>query len=124
MRAPIYVTNEAIEMELGVKKITDIYKKSVLIHVGKMYIQKNTLHNKLMSSAIQHRTQTIRNWRSIMRKVGIADFQDIDDISNGDIEKWKKHTNNYITQQIINNAEQRTKKDREFPTMKLYWELA
>ena len=31
MRAPIYVANEAIEMELGVKKITDIYKKSVLI---------------------------------------------------------------------------------------------
>ena len=26
--------------------------------------------------------------------------------------------------QIIDNAEKRTKRDREFPTMKLYWELS
>ena len=30
MRAPIYVANEAIEMELGTKKITDLYKKAIL----------------------------------------------------------------------------------------------
>ena len=48
MRAPMYVTNEGIELELGVKKMTDIYKKSVLNHIGKMYTQKNELHYSLI----------------------------------------------------------------------------
>ena len=48
MRAPIYVTNEAIEMELGVKKITDLYKKSVITFIGKMYTEKDSLHYNLI----------------------------------------------------------------------------
>ena len=52
MRAPIYVTNEGIEMELGVKKITDIYRKSVLNMIGKMYLNKEDLHHSLMQMAI------------------------------------------------------------------------
>ena len=85
MRAPIYVTNEGIEVELGVKKITDIYKKSVLNMVGKMYINKGELHHSLMKEAIQHRTQTIRQWRKTMRGVGISDFAEIDRLSGGDL---------------------------------------
>ena len=41
MRAPMYVTNEAIEMEMGVKKITDLYKRSVLIQIGKTWLEEN-----------------------------------------------------------------------------------
>ena len=48
MRAPIYVTNEAIEMELGVKKITDLYNKSIITSFGKIYTEKNSLHFNLI----------------------------------------------------------------------------
>ena len=48
MRAPIYVANEGIEMELGVKKVTGIYRKSVLNHIGKMYLEKDELHYSLI----------------------------------------------------------------------------
>ena len=51
MRAPMYVTNEAIEMELGVRKISDIYNKSVLMQLGKMLLDKNTLHYSLIKKA-------------------------------------------------------------------------
>ena len=60
MRAPIYVTNEGIEMELGVKKITDIYRKSVLNLIGKIYLSEGELHYSLLKKAIHHRTQSIR----------------------------------------------------------------
>ena len=60
MRAPVYVTNEAIEMELGVKKITDIYRKSVLNLIGKIYLSEGELHYSLLIKAIHHRTQSIR----------------------------------------------------------------
>ena len=53
MRAPIYVTNEAIEMEMGVKKITDLYKRSVLIQIGKTWIDEHQLHRALMRNAIK-----------------------------------------------------------------------
>ena len=78
MRAPIYVTNEGIEMELGVKKITDIYRKSVLNLIGKMYLSKGELHYSLLKEAIHHRTQTIRQWRKTLRGVGISDYDEID----------------------------------------------
>ena len=40
MRAPMYFTNEGIELDLGVKKITDLYRKNVLTHIGKVYLDK------------------------------------------------------------------------------------
>ena len=60
MRAPMYITNEGIEMELGVKKITDIYRKSVLNLIGKIYLNEGQLHNNLLKIAIHHRTQSTR----------------------------------------------------------------
>ena len=81
MRAPIYVANEAIEMELGVKKITDLYKKSVLIEIGKTWISADTLHGSLMRSAIRWRTPIINSWRMILGSIGISYFEEISMIS-------------------------------------------
>ena len=56
MRAPMYVTNEGIELELGVKKITDLFRKNVLNHIGKVYLDKEELHHELLQTAINYRT--------------------------------------------------------------------
>ena len=56
MRAPMYVTSEGIELDLGVKNITDLYRKNVLNHIGKMYIDKEELHYNLLQTAINYRT--------------------------------------------------------------------
>ena len=61
MRAPMYVTNEGIELDLGVKKITDLFRKNVLNHIGKVYLDKDELHHELLQTAITYRTQTIRS---------------------------------------------------------------
>ena len=59
-----------------------------------------------------------------MRGVGIADFDDIDNISNGDLEVWKKHINKLLSMQIIDNAKKIIRQNREFLTMQLFWELS
>ena len=56
MRAPMYVTNEGIELDLGVKKITDLYRKNVLNDIGKVYLDKEELHYELLQKAINYRT--------------------------------------------------------------------
>ena len=56
MRAPMYVTNEGIELDLGVKKITDLFRKNVLNHIGKVYLDKEELHHQLLQKAIEYRT--------------------------------------------------------------------
>ena len=124
MRAPIYVTNEAIEMELGVKKITDLYNKSLITSIGKMYTEKDSLHYNLIKQAIELRTQTIRNWRGTMRRTGIAEFNDIDNMSQGNLDTWKKLVRKNSETRIIDAAKKRTIYDKEFPTMKLFWTLS
>ena len=52
-----------------------------------------------------------------MRKLGIADFQDIDEMSNGNMEKWKKKVNKNLSKEIVDTAEKKTKRDRKFPTI-------
>ena len=47
MRSPIYGANEATEMELGIKKITQLCSKSTLNLIGKMVLEEGTLHNHL-----------------------------------------------------------------------------
>ena len=47
MRSPIYGANEATEMELGIKKITQLCQKSTLNLVGKIVLDNGTLHNHL-----------------------------------------------------------------------------
>ena len=47
MRSPIYGANEATEMELGIKKITMLAKRGTLNLIGKVVLEKRTLHNKL-----------------------------------------------------------------------------
>ena len=101
MRAPIYVTNEAIEMELGVKKISELYKKSVLIQIGKNWLEPNTLHGTLMRSAINWRTPTINSWRMILGSIGINGFDEISTISQMDVEIWKTFVNKWINMNII-----------------------
>ena len=56
MRAPMYVTNEGIELDLGVKKITDLYRKNVLNDIGIVYLDKEELHYELLQKAINYRT--------------------------------------------------------------------
>ena len=47
MRTPIYVANEAIEMELGIRKISQLYLKKILVIIGKTELEKQTLHGRL-----------------------------------------------------------------------------
>ena len=63
MRCPIYGANEATEMELGIKKITQLCSKSTLNHIGKMALEEGTLHNHLFKKAKQLNSKTIRYWR-------------------------------------------------------------
>ena len=117
MRAPIYVTNEAIEMEMGVKKITDLYKRSVLIQIGKTWLEENQLHGTLMRMAINWNTATINSWRMILGSIGIGDFQEISNIARQDIDNWKKFVNKWINVNVIGRAKIRTQIEKSFPTM-------
>ena len=51
MRTPIYVANEAIEMELGIRKISQLQLRSQVINTGKYELEENTLHGKLWETA-------------------------------------------------------------------------
>ena len=51
LRSPIYGANEATEMELGIKKISQLNKRNTLNMIGKMVLQEGTLHNKIFNQA-------------------------------------------------------------------------
>ena len=47
LRSPIYGANEATEMELGIKKISQLNIRNTLNMIGKLVLQKHTLHSKI-----------------------------------------------------------------------------
>ena len=53
LRSPIYGTNEATEMELGIKKLSQLNKRNTLNMIGKLVLQENTLHNKIFWKAVE-----------------------------------------------------------------------
>ena len=52
LRSPIYGANEATEMELGIKKISQLNKRNTLNLIGKITLEEGTLHNKLFKKAV------------------------------------------------------------------------
>ena len=62
----MYGANEATEMELGVKKISQLYKRSTLNLIGKIILEGDTLHNHLFNVAKALNTKTIKYWRAIL----------------------------------------------------------
>ena len=52
LRSPIYGANEATEMELGIKKISQLNKRNTLNLIGKITLEEGTLHNKLLKKAV------------------------------------------------------------------------
>ena len=52
LRSPIYGANEATEMELGIKKISQLNKRNTLNLIGKIALDEGTLHNKIYKKAI------------------------------------------------------------------------
>ena len=58
LRSPIYGANEATEMELGIKKLSQLNKRNTLNMIGKLALQENTLHNNIFRKAIEIGTKT------------------------------------------------------------------
>ena len=52
LRSPIYGANEATEMELGIKKISQLNKRNTLNMIGKIILDEGTLHNRITKKAI------------------------------------------------------------------------
>ena len=52
LRSPIYGANEATEMELGIKKISQLNKRNTLNLIGKITLDEGTLHNNILKKAI------------------------------------------------------------------------
>ena len=52
LRSPIYGANEATEMELGIKKISQLNKRNTLNLIGKITLDEGTLHNKIFKNAV------------------------------------------------------------------------
>ena len=61
LRSPIYGANEATEMELGIKKLSQLNKRNTLNMIGKLVLQENTLHNKIFQKAVELKTKTIEH---------------------------------------------------------------
>ena len=53
----------------------------------------------------------------------ITDFEFIQAQSGNDLAKWKTLVKKQINKNILWNAKQRTILNKEFPTLKLFWEL-
>ena len=51
LRSPIYGANEATEMELGIKKLTQLNLRNTLVMIGKTVLGENTLHNHIFKRA-------------------------------------------------------------------------
>ena len=52
LRSPIYGANEATEMELGIKKISQLNKRNTLNMIGKVMLEENSLHTRIAKKAI------------------------------------------------------------------------
>ena len=52
LRSPIYGANEATEMELGIKKISQLNKRNTLNMIGKVMLDDNSMHNRIARRAI------------------------------------------------------------------------
>ena len=65
----MYRANEATEMELGVKKISQLYKRITLNLIEKIILEGYTLHNHLFNVAKALNTKTIKYWRTMLRQM-------------------------------------------------------
>ena len=77
MRSPIHGANEATEMELGIKKITQLCQKSTLNLIGKIVLEQGTLHNHLYQTAAALNTKTIKYWTKELESMRHRALQDI-----------------------------------------------
>ena len=91
--------------------------------IGKVVLQEHTLHNIILWKAIEHNTPTIQYWRDLLLRVNVTDFQHIPTQCENDYDKWKKLVKRCLNQEIVRNVKNRTIDNKEFPTLKLFWEL-
>ena len=91
--------------------------------IGKLVLQDHTLHNKILWKAVELQTETTNYWKQLLYKVNVTEFNLIGQHCDNDYHKWRKLVKKTINQEIIRNAKQRTIIDKEFPTLKLFWEL-
>ena len=55
MRSPIYGANEATEMELGIKKISQLNKRNTLNLIGIITLDEGTLHNNILKKLYNYK---------------------------------------------------------------------
>ena len=79
LRSPIYGANEATEMELGIKKLSQLNMRNTLNMIGKLALQENTLHNKIFKKAVEIGTKTTEYWKEKLYKANVTDFVHIRD---------------------------------------------
>ena len=91
--------------------------------IGKIALQNATLHNIIFRKAVEHRTPTIRYWKELLLRVNVTDFHHIPTQCENNYIKWKNLVKKCLNQEIIRNAKNRTIVNKEFPTLKLFWEL-
>ena len=97
--------------------------RNTLNTIGKLALQENTLHNKIFKKAVENATETTKYWKKLLLIVNVTDFNFIRDQCDNDYKKWQSLVKNTINKEIIRNAKQRTIIEKEFPTLKLFWEL-
>ena len=64
LRSPIYGANEATEMELGIKKLSQLNLRNTLNTIGKIALSEDTLHYKIFWEAVRINTETTRYWKN------------------------------------------------------------
>ena len=55
--------------------------------------------------------------------MNVTDFEHIKIQCEINYDKWQKQVKTMINKEIVRNAKNRTELDKEFPTLKLFWEL-
>ena len=112
MRASIYVLNEVVEMEQGVKKVSDIYRKSVIIQIGKSNGEYE-LHQTLFQKAKIRRTQII-----IQSEEQLRDISQIwSELSNYAERNWRNEKSRWTKLTLTSNKKlQRRKMHSSFET--------
>ena len=88
LRSPIYGNNEATEMELGIKKLSQLNKRNTLNMIGKIALQDNTLHNHIFRKAIELRTKTVEYWKELLYSMNVTDFEHIREHCGNSYTKW------------------------------------
>ena len=88
LRSPIYGANEATEMELGIKKISQLNKRNTLNMIGKLALSEGTLHNKIFKKAVEMKTKTTEYWKRLLYQVHVTEFDLIQNQCENNYEKW------------------------------------